>query len=365
VKKTSGYSLAALSALIATGCVVAPTDRALTPEPPVDASPPEQETYAAVYDPAGIEALIRQVPEYPEWEYVYAHIQAINSQAELGPGVPVDATLSPTVDPEMARVTLDAYSKAMGIWSFFGVEEVPAVWTLMSELDYDWWRARVVEVEGEQGDLAVWDAETSTMGHCSLSSQSFCGYGNPNAETGITAQYNVIGSDYRGVPNADTVAHEGVHFYQDVYSQDYYSFMPCWFVEGQANLLGKVISGSVELGAEPYGSSDLSRTGRELPGDESWSVEQWEELLDGYTYDQEEMQHCTEESWNYILGAVLFEYLYGHYSMWDIHLLTVAAAESKDWELALQDTLGLSVGELHRDLATHLYGLFQEYQAEN
>jgi hypothetical protein len=94
-------------------------------------------------------------------------------------------------------------------------------------------------------------------------------------------------------------------------------------------------------------------------------VDQWVELLDGFMYDQEEMGRCTEQEINYTLGAVLFEYLYGHYSMWDIHQLTVTAAASEDWELALQETLGITVDQLHRDLATYVHGLLQEYLAGN
>lgn len=325
----------------------------------------EPEVYTPVYDPEAIEALIREVPESSEWEYVWAHLQAINDQAELGPGIPLEAELSPTVNPEMAQITIDAYSQAMGIWSFFGVQEVPAVWSLMSEDDYDWWYQRVIAIEGDNPALDVWDKEANRMGHCYPDEYSFCGYGNPQRTTGVTFQYNIIGSKYQGAPNSNTVAHEAVHFYQDSLSQTYYEFMPCWFVEGQATLLGNAISGSGEQGPAAYGLSDLSRTGRALPGEASWSVDQWVELLDGFMYDQEEMGRCTEQEINYTLGAVLFEYLYGHYSMWDIHQLTVTAAASEDWELALQETLGITVDQLHRDLATYVHGLLQEYLAGN
>ena len=357
--------LIALSALVLSGCQPLPSPVAPESEPLQDSAASEPEVYTPVYDPEAIDAMIREVPESPEWDYVWAHLQAINDQAELGPGVPLEAELSPTVNPEMAQVTIDAYSTAMGIWSFFGVDEVPAVWSLMSEQDYDWWYQRVIAIEGDNPALDVWDDETNRMGHCSLNEYSFCGYGNPDRVSGMTFQYNIIGSKYQGAPNRNTVAHEAVHFYQDYYSQSYYEFMPCWFVEGQASLLGNVISGSGQQGPAPYGSSDLSRTGRALPGDETWSVEQWEELLDGFMYDDEEKRRCVEQEINYTLGAVLFEYLYGHYSMWDIHQLTVTASETEDWELALEETLGITVEQLHLDLATYVHGLLQDYSTGN
>ncbi len=353
-----------LCAFVLAGCQATPPETTPDSGVAVDASAVEPEVYTPVYDPEAIEAMIREVPESSEWEYVWAHLQAINDQAELGPGIPLEAELSPTVNPEMAQITIDAYSQAMGIWSFFGVQEVPAVWSLMSEDDYDWWYQRVIAIEGDNPALDVWDKEANRMGHCYPDEYSFCGYGNPQRTTGVTFQYNIIGSKYQGAPNSNTVAHEAVHFYQDSLSQTYYEFMPCWFVEGQATLLGNAISGSGEQG-RPYGLSDLSRTGRALPGAASWSVDQWVELLDGFMYDQEEMGRCTEQEINYTLGAVLFEYLYGRYSMWDIHQLTVAAAASEDWELALQETLGITVDQLHRDLATYVHGLLQEYLAGN
>ena len=356
---------AALSALVLSGCQPSTPPVALESEPPQESAASEPEVYTPVYDPEAIEAMIREVPESPDWDYVWAHLQAINDQAELGPGIPLEAELSPTVNPEMAQVTIDAYSTAMGMWSFFGVDEVPAVWSLMSEQDYDWWYQRVIAIEGDNPALDVWDNDKNRMGHCSLNGYSFCGYGNPDRVSGVTFQYNIIGSKYQGAPNRNTVAHEAVHFYQDYYSQTYYEFMPCWFVEGQASLLGNVISGSGEQGPAPYGSSDLSRTGRALPGDEIWSVEQWEELLDGFMYDDEEKRRCIEQEINYTLGAVLFEYLYGHYSMWDIHQLTVTASETEDWELALEETLGITVEQLHLDLATYVHGLLQDYFTGN
>lgn len=321
-------------------------------------------SYTPVYDKEVIEKLIRSVPESPQWEYVYAHIQSVNDQAELGPGIPLEAKLSPTVNKDMAQVTIDAYSRAMGIWTFFGVDEVPAVWSLMSEEDYDWWYQRVQEIEGENPALDVWDDESDRLGHCYLDAFSFCGYGNPQASTGITFQYTIIGSEYQGEPHANTVAHEAVHFYQDYYSQTYYSYMPCWYIEGQATLIGNAISGQGERGRLIFGSSDVEHSGRPLPGDETWSVDQWKELLDDFTYDPLAMQRCTEEEWNYTLGAVLFEYLYGTYSLWEIHELTMAAAASENWESAVDNTLGISVDQLNMDLALSVHGLVQEHISE-
>ena len=347
---------AALGLLVLVGCAqpaaLEPTEQAAVPEASVAEEP-------AVYDPEAINSMIRELPASVAWDDVYAHINTIDTLARLGPGIALEAELSPTVNEEMAQITIDAYTQAMGIWTFFGMEDVRAVWSLMSEDDYDWWYQRVIDIEGDNPALDVWNKEANRMGHCYPDAWSFCGYGNPQQSSGITFQYNIIGSSYQGEPNANTVAHEAVHFYHDSLSQNYDAFMPCWFVEGQATLLGNAISGQGEQGMLPYDTDSLNRFGRPLPGDASWSIAQWEQLLDGFLYDDSEKQRCKDEEINYTFGAVVFEYLYGQYSMWDIHLLTLAATESEDWEGALEDVLGLSVDQLHTDIATYAHSIVQ------
>lgn len=345
-----------LGLLLLTGCAEPVALESTEPTPVPEMLPVDE---PAVYDPEAIDAMIRELPASVAWEDVYAHITTIDKLARLGPGIALEAELSPTVNEEMARVTIEAYTQAMGIWTFFGVEEVRAVWSLMSEDDYDWWYQRVIDIEGDNPALDVWDKEDNRMGHCYPNASSFCGYGNAQKSTGITFQYNIIGSAYRGEPNSNTVAHEAVHFYHDSLSQNYDAFMPCWFVEGQATLIGNAISGFNEWNALPYGNDSVGRFGRPLPGDATWSIAQWEELLDGFLYDESEKQRCRDQEINYTFGAVVFEYLYGQYSMWDIHQLTLAAAESEDWEGALNDVLGLSVEQLHTDIATYAHGISQ------
>lgn len=318
------------------------------PAPPVEQAQEEQTSLEIVYDPALIDSMIRELPESTEWEAVYAHIAMISDMAALGPGLPLEAELSPTVNRDKAEETIEAYEKAMGIWSFFGIESVPAVWSLMSEDDFDWWYQRVQDIEGDNPALDVWDPVANRMGHCYPDAYSFCGYGNPQASSGITFQYNIIGSKYEGEPNSNTVAHEAVHFYQDALSPRLMSFTPCWYVEGQATLIGNAVSGS-------FDRSGVSRFGYPgLPGDASWSAAQWIELLDDYTYDDQVKSECVQSESNYSVGAAIFEYLYSNYSLWQIHELSLAVVESEDWEESLQLVLGTSVTELHDELADHL-----------
>jgi hypothetical protein len=314
-----------------------------------------------VFDPDHIAVKVRELPDGTHWSKVWAHLREVNELAELGPGIVLEAELSPTVNREKAQETIDAYTRAMGLWSFFEMETVPAVWSLMSENDYDWWYERVSAIEGAYPALDVWDRESNRMGHCYPDAYSFCGYGNPQASTGITFQYNIIGSAYRGEPNRNTVAHEAVHFYQDSLSQSYDNFMPCWFVEGQATLIGNAISGQ-GTGQASYGPSELSRLDRRIPGDETWSTDQWKQLLDDYFYDPEAKTECVDQEINYTFGSLIFEYLYANYTMWEIHELTKTAAETENWEAALTSHLDMTVGEFHTMLAEFLHGQFNEFR---
>lgn len=351
--------------LFVAGCSLGPEDLP-TPPPPAAATDPSQpkvEKYEPIYDPDVIEELIRTTPDFQDWRYVYQHIATINDLASLGPGITMEADFSPTVNLKKAEEVIDAYEQAMGMWTFFGLEDVPVVWTIMSEVDYEWWYERVKAIEGPRPALDVWDPATNRMGHCYPTATTFCGYGNPSESAGLTFQYNIIGSQYVQPPNRNTVHHEAVHFYQDGLHKNYDQFMPCWFVEGQASLIGNAIATNdarAEGGLGPESSlPDVSRLGGDLPGDKTWSIEQWKSVLDAYTFDEDARNECRELSYNYTLGSAVFEYLYGTYSMMTIHELLVNAAASENWEGAVEETLDVSVDQLNERLAGYLYSIHQ------
>lgn len=310
---------------------------------------------ALTYDEDRIRELIATVPEGDDWEAIAAHIIEINEMASLGPGIQLDAELSPTVDQAKATETIDAYSKAMGMWTFFDVSEVPIVWSIMSEVDYDWWYQRVQDIETPRPALDVWNPETNLLGHCYPDAYSYCGYGNPT-ESGFMFQYLLIGSKYEGAPNRNTVHHEAAHYYQVAFPGHLEAdrILPCWFIEGQASFIGNSI-------AATYNAADpMSRFQRTLPGDATWTLEQWEVLLDDLTYNDNAKSECRKTEINYTLGAAIFEYLYGNYSMLDIHDLYLEAIATKDWNAATTAALGLTADELNSELALYVLELWQE-----
>jgi hypothetical protein len=78
------------------------------------------------------------------------------------------------------------------------------------------------------------------------------------------------------------------------------------------------------------------------------------------TYDDEAKSECRKTEINYTLGAAVFEYLYGHYSMLDVHELYLEAIRTTDWNAATSAALGLSAEELNTELALYVHALLQE-----
>jgi hypothetical protein len=104
----------------------------------------------------------------------------------------------------------------------------------------------------------------------------------------------------------------------------------------------------------------MSRFQRTLPGDVTWTLEQWEALLDDLAYDDNAKSECRKTEINYNLGAAIFEYLYGNYSMLDIHDLYLEAIATNDWDAATTAALGLTADELNTELALYVIELWQE-----
>lgn len=260
--------------------------------------------------------------------------------------------LSPTVNKEKANETINAYKEASRNWTwlFDSSKTYSIIWVLLTEKDYDWWYAKVLELQG-QNAVFPWDKSKNEFGHCILSQTAFCGYGSTQkAPDGNLKffQYNVIGSDFKEKPVANTVHHESVHFYQLANNMSYPNDLPCWYIEGQATYYGNVLSG---LGEVNFQKSRIVNT---LPGSDKWNSEKWLQTLALFQTNQEE---CRRDSRNYFIGSFLWEYLLMNYSEQIIHQVHLALKE-QTWSEVVPIFFGKSVDQLNQDLSHHMVSFF-------
>ena len=256
--------------------------------------------------------------------------------------------LSPTVNIDKAKETMDAYKQASRNWTwlFDSAGTYSIIWVLLTEKDYDWWYAKVTELQGKNS-IYPWDKSTNMFGHCELSPAAFCGYGNtqeaPDGKMKLF-QYNVIGSGFQGKPVANTVHHESVHFYQLANNMTYPRDLPCWYIEGQATFYGNVISGTNDS------SYERSRIISSLPNSPSWNESQWLETLNSFQSNGEE---CRKDSRNYSIGSFLWEYLLINYSEEQLHQAHIAL-KTQTWAGVAPLYLGKTSEALNLEFAKHM-----------
>jgi hypothetical protein len=287
---------------------------------------------------------------------VAAHLRKISLKARSAKSPKFEVVMSPTVNKAQVRNSVRAYENAMKIWQPLGVEKLDLTWTFMSEKDYDWWLNRVKKHETEKTswETQVWNPKTKEVGHCRLDAFSYCGYGNPKP-SGKSFQYNMIGSKYSTVPNANTVNHEAVHFYQDSIDTELMGMTPCWFVEGQANLIGNVLDDSSRVVANRQ--YQISRVKEHIPKASKLTSKAWVAELN--SFDGPKRDFCIKTELSYSLGMFIFESLYSNYSFRQMHELVLAISESGSFSKALEQTLGTTQEALYRDIAKYLARQFR------
>jgi hypothetical protein len=260
--------------------------------------------------------------------------------------------LSPTVNRAKAQETMDAYREASRNWTwlFEPTATYSIVWVLLTEKDYDWWYAKVTELQGKNS-IYPWDKAKNEFGHCGLSDQAFCGYGNtqeaPDGKMKLF-QYNVIGSNFQGKPVANTVHHESVHFYQLANNLTYPRDLPCSYIEGQATFYGNVISRTNDS------SYERSRIIVSLPNSRNWTVAEWVDFLKSIQGNRDE---CLKDSRNYSIGSFLWEYLLLNYTEEELHKAHIAL-KTKTWADVALSVLRKSADQLTTEFANHLTTIF-------
>lgn len=302
--------------------------------------------------------------ERKAWELTYLKIWDELEKAQNQKSFPFEYKLSLNVNQEKVKESIAAYDRAMKIWMAVldGAKVSPVIWTIMSEKDYAWWKQVVDQQEGSSANYA-WNPTTNVLGHCQLSSVAFCGYGltfKSNTPDYKFLQYNVIGTSYSEAPNANTVNHEAVHFYQLGVVQGFPPDLPCWYVEGQASLYG----GALEFNLTTQRSNSMrqrdnfkSIVRQYQPNANSFVAKDWVEVLKNM-YQPHISCSSQQDYFKYALGMFAWEHLYEQYGPKVMHQVLLDFKAGKSFNEALKQQLGLALDQLNDKLATHLVDVF-------
>lgn len=289
-----------------------------------------------------------------DWQKVRKEVQTKYAERiKVGRYFDFEFILSPTVNKLKAQETIDAYREASRYWTwlFDSTGTYSIVWVLLTEKDYDWWYAKVTELQGKNS-IYPWDKKTNEFGHCGLSDQAFCGYGNtqeaPDGKMKLF-QYNVIGSNFQGRPVPNVVHHESVHFYQLANNMTFPRDLPCWYIEGQATFYGNVISGTND------GNFERSRILNSLPNSRLWTSLEWDQFLKAIQNNHDE---CRKDSRNYSIGSFIWEYLLMNYSEEQLHKVHIAL-KTQTWAEVALTHLKKSAEQLNSEFANHLTTIFK------
>jgi len=294
--------------------------------------------------------------ERKDWEFIYLKIWEEFDAAQNQGSFPFIYKLSPTVNVSKANENIAAYDKAMKLWIAIldGAEIKPINWTIMSEKDYSWWKEVVEQQEAPKPNYA-WNPETNMLGHCQLSAKVFCGYSTK-------FQYNVIGSEYRDAPNANTVNHESVHLYQQSVVQGFPQDIPCWYVEGQASLYG----GALQFNLSSQRNNSIAQ--RELfknivrqyqPEANTYTSKEWVTVLQNM-YQPHISCSGQQDYFKYAAGMFIWEYLYSNYGPKLMHQVLLDFKAGKLFAQTTQDKFNLTVDQLNVKLAEHLVHIFAD-----
>jgi len=269
----------------------------------------------------------------------------------------INYTLSPLVDKQLAEKTISSYSRGMKLWANFYKQERPINWVLMSEKDYEWWRIQVPIAEGSQGDLSAWNNSTNLFGHCTLSSNAYCGYGVGRGfgQNYKAVFYLVIGSTKQNL-DMFVVQHEATHFYQESYFQGNSSnSLPCWFIEGQATYFENAIG--PYIGNEGYRRKwQIDRVYAQFSDAKNYTSAQWLSRMQGW----KSTNRCAEGGINYAFGMLAFEAIHSEYSITQMHQVLQEMISGSTWSESLIKVLGINENALDEKIANYVVSTLKD-----
>ena len=328
-------------------------------EPTPTPSPTPSATPTPIPTPTPTPTIVRK-----PWEFTYLKIWDELEKAQNQASFPFEYKLSPTVNQDKVKESIAAYDKAMKIWMAVldGTKLYPIVWTIMSEKDYTWWKQVVDQQEGTSANYA-WNPTTNVLGHCQLSANVFCGYGNTfksNTPDYKFLQYNVIGSSYFQAPNANTVNHEAVHFYQLGVVQSFPRDLPCWYVEGQASLYGGALQFNLitDRSNSIWQRDNFKSIVRQYqPNANAYAPKDWVDVLKNMYHPHISCSN-QQDYFKYAVGMFAWEHLYEQYGSKVMHQVLLDFKAGKSFSDASQKQLGLTLDQLNEKLAVYLEDVF-------
>lgn len=264
----------------------------------------------------------------------------------------------PNANTEMAEITEKAFIDAYSFWVPVYTAAAKVNWLLMSEKDWNCWYETTVKFEGPNSvsrSWNVWNKDTGILGHCTVSSTAFCGYGTGVREDGLFAQYNLLGTNYTVAPTPLTVHHETVHIYQSQLIADNYktsktNTAACWFIEGQANLFGVPIAFKGDSTA--HRTFEKNRLLNVYPQGGSYTKDQWLGVLNDLQNNK--TSFCFDNELGYSLGWFALEWTYMNYSIEEMHTFLEAMAKGSTWEQAIQSVLSMDEQNYYSKIAQYL-----------
>ena len=258
----------------------------------------------------------------------------------------------------MAEITEKAYTDAYSFWVSIYKATAEVDWLLMSEKDWNCWYETTAIFEGPKSvsrSWNVWNKDTGILGHCTVSSNAFCGYGTGVREDGLIAQYNLFGTNYKDAPTPLTVHHETVHIYQSQLMADNYqtsktNTAACWFIEGQANLFGVPIAFKGDTTS--HRTFEKNRLLSVYPQGGSYTKDQWLAVLNDL--ENNKTSFCFDKELGYSLGWFALEWTYMNYSIEEMHTFLEAMAKGSTWEQVIQNVLKMDQQIYYSKIAQYL-----------
>ena len=279
--------------------------------------------------------IINQVPKVKSLAGLQDHILKIEQLAQLQKPISLEYVAGPSTSPEKVKLVTGRFAEKLRIFQLLGLTKLNMDWVIASEKDYEWWRS-YRSGQLNTYPLSVWDKEKNILGHCTLSSDIFCGAGHSIA--GKTYQDNVVGTAFMGRGLDYVTRHESAHFYQGVFGYG----NRCWWAEGQATFFETYLEKS-RTRAQVI--ERLQKSPTRLV-DSNFS--QLEQKLSNNSVCE------GDHDLTYDLGLLAMEYIYMNYSLQKVHDLQVKSSNA-DWSAAVREVLNIDASVLNKQMAEYIF----------